>query len=396
MIRNIAGNALTASAGFFAVVAVMLNSPGLFYMATALLAMIGGSRLQAYYSVRGLRFERTASESVTVGDPVRVEITVWSRWRLKRPLLTIRDALPPRLVFSDRSYSMPIAPAPDQPVQTHYSFIPLRRGVFRWSGIQVVGTDALGIVAISRDYRTETTELIVLPRPIPVSVDLPTAAGWGISEAESGQSRGAGLEPRGIRQYQTGDSLRHVHWRSSARAGQLLVKEFEAGSHATVAFLLQLTDGTEVGSGGETTFEIMCGHLMYLAANFLRQGARVELPQFEIKPVTGSIEERLDLIAGALAHASPERTNSYAEELQSSIRKLVAGSALFPMIAIADPELPLAAGGSGHVKVVPLVYNAASFGKLRASQRSAADPSYLGELESAGMFPVMMPSYGEI
>ena len=88
---------------------------------------------------------------------------------------------------------------------------------------------------------------------------LPAAAGWGISEAESGQTRGAGLEPRGVRAYSAGDSLRHVHWRSSAKTGQLLVKEFEAGTHAAAAFLIQRKDGTEIGEGAATSLETMCG-----------------------------------------------------------------------------------------------------------------------------------------
>lgn len=397
MIRRIAGIGLGTSAFFLAVVAVMLNSPSLFYMGTALLAMIGASRLQAYLSVRGLRFERITPESVSVGEPVRVEITVWSLTRIRRPLLTIRDALPPKLPYRDRSLSMPIAPSVEAPVRTHYSFVPLKRGKYRWSGIRVVGTDALGIVSVDKEYRTESTQLTVLPQAIPVQVELPTAAGWGISEAESGQSRGAGLEPRGIREYQSGDSLRHVHWRSSARAGQLLVKEFEAGSHATVAFVLQMTSGTEVGSGAETSFELMCGHLMFLAGRFLRQGARVELPQFYLASSRGSVDERLALIAEALAGAKVESNHNLAADIYDILGRLVPGSAVFVMHAVADESLLSISGlGAAQVKIVPLVYDAEHFGEKNLRVRSAAEGRYLSALETSGMTPVLMPAYGEI
>ncbi|HWA82139.1 MAG TPA: DUF58 domain-containing protein, partial [Fimbriimonadaceae bacterium] len=257
--RRLASLGLSTSAVFLAVVAVMLNSPNLFYMGTALVCTIAACRLQAWLSVRGLRFERVAPDSVSIGDLVTVEITVWSEHRIRRPLITVWDNLPPRLLYTDRSPSFPVAPAHDAGIRTHYSFRPMRRGKFRWSGLQAVGTDALGLITMDREYKTNVAELTVLPVPIPVSVELPMASGWGISEAESGQSRGAGLEPRGVRQYQYGDSLRHVHWRSSARSGQLLVKEFEAGSYASVAFMIQRTNGTEIGEGGETSLELMCG-----------------------------------------------------------------------------------------------------------------------------------------
>src|SRR5437762_909849 len=144
--RRLASIGLSTSAIFLAVVAVMLNSPNLFYMGTALVCTVAACRLQAWLSVRGLRFERVAPDSVGVGELVTVEITVWSEHRIRRPLITIWDDLPPRLLHSDRCPSFPVAPAFDAGIQTHYSFRPLKRGKYRWSGLLAVGTDALGLV----------------------------------------------------------------------------------------------------------------------------------------------------------------------------------------------------------------------------------------------------------
>src|ERR1051325_1126906 len=111
--RRLASLGLTTSAIFLAVVAVMLNSPNLFYMGTALLCTIAACRLQAWLSVRGLKFDRVAPESVAIGELVTVEITVQSEIKVKRPLITIWDNLPPRLMHTDRSPSLPVAPAFD-------------------------------------------------------------------------------------------------------------------------------------------------------------------------------------------------------------------------------------------------------------------------------------------
>lgn len=398
MIRRLASIGVTTSAMFLAVVAVMLNSPNLFYMGTALICTIAACRLQAWLSVRGLRFERVAPESVSVGDVVTVEITVWSEHRVRRPLITIWDNLPPRLVHSDRSPSFPVAPAFDIGIQTQYSFRPLRRGKYRWSGLSAVGTDALGLVTMSREYTTNTAEFTVLPAPIPVAVELPVAAGWGISEAESGQSRGAGLEPRGVREYQYGDSLRHVHWRTSARVGHLLVKEFEAGSHASVAFLIQRTTGSEIGEGMETSLELMCGHVAYLAEQFLRLGAKVELPL--IQGDDSQRGDRLRQIYEGLATIQADVNHGLGEDVRQAVRELTPGSSIFVMLAVADQTLPQAiasAAGSG-VRIVPLLYDAHSFevDKPKSRIESAVAAEYLDHLRVTGVSPIVMPGYGSL
>ena len=133
--RSVVGLALGMAALFFAIVAILINTPILFYMGTALIATIAASRLQAWLSVRGLRFRREIPDAVKVGDPVTINLSVWSERKLRRPLITVLDTLPSRLVHTDKTISTPIAPAFDNPIRTQYRFRPIRRGVYRWSGI---------------------------------------------------------------------------------------------------------------------------------------------------------------------------------------------------------------------------------------------------------------------
>jgi uncharacterized protein (DUF58 family) len=399
--RNVAGFALTTSSAFLAVVAIMLNAPSLFYMGTALIATIGACHLQAWLSVKGLRFERIAPASARIGDLVTVEIVVWSYRKIRRPLITILDKLPARLHVSFVSPSLPIAPAYDLPIQTQYQFRAVRRGKYKWTGVVVQGTDALGLVTKQREYETPPTELTVLPRPIPVAVDLPAAAGWGISEAESGQTRGAGIEPRGVRGYVSGDSLRHVHWRSSAKTGQLLVKEFEAGTHAAAAFLFQRTRGTDIGSGASSSLDLMCGHAVFMAENFLRQGARVEFPGLDSGASHISPHERVNEIYEVLAGVQADREQTVGSEIAAMRGVLPAGSVLFVMLTVADETLPGAVvqmAGTG-TQVITLLYDGAAFATAKkdvaawkgSNKRPASDPMYIEQLRSAGAYPVVMP-----
>ena len=383
--RSIVGLALGMAALFFAIVAILINTPILFYMGTALIATIAASRLQAWFSVRGLRFERMAPDAVKVGDTVTINIVVWSERKMRRPLITVSDALPTKLVYSDKSVSTPIAPAFDQPIRTQYRFRPLKRGVFKWSGIEAVGTDALGLVVMTKVYETEPVKLTVLPRPIPVSVELPVAQGWGISEAESGQSRGAGLEPRGVREYSSGDSLRHIHWASTARRGQLLVKEFEAGSHTAASIVLQLTKGSELGAGATTTLEHMCGNAIYLAEHLMTQGAMVQFPTLEGRPNRTSGAERVNEIYEMLAQVQADHPTTVSSEIHTNIKLLPPGSILIFMLSIADPGMvglirQLRAIG---VQVVAMIYgHGPEYGS--PAGMAASDIRYMDQLESAG------------
>jgi len=395
--RNVAGTALALCAGFFAFVALMVNSPSLFYMAMALIVMLVVSRFQAWLAVKALRFERVAPESVRIGELVTVEITVWSERRIRRPLITIFDMLPRNLPVAGRSPSLPIAPAYDLPIRSQYQFRPLRRGRYRWTKLIVEGTDALGIATKFKEYETTAAEILVLPQPVPVSIDLPTAAGWGISEAESGQTRGAGLEPRGVRPFVAGDSLRHVHWRSSARAGQLLVKEFEAGTHASAAFLFQLTKGTDIGDQVHTTLTAMCGHVAFLAEGFLRQGARVEFPGLESLASHGSPAERINEIYELLAGVEATWTEPVTQTLLAAATNLPVGSVVFVLISVQDPALPTVISQvelKGTI-IVPLIYDAGQLDS-RYRSRSAADPGYVQKLRVAGTSPILMPTEAQL
>jgi uncharacterized protein (DUF58 family) len=394
-LRNIAGFALTWASVFIAVVAILVNSPALFYMGTGLIATLGACRLQAWLACKALRFERVTPDSVSVGDLVTVEIQVWSERKVRRPLITVFDKLPKQLPVAGLSPSLPIAPAYDFPIRTLYQFRPGRSGKYTWHGLTVVGTDALGLVAHAKEYETPVAEMTVLPRPIPVHIDLPIATGWGISEAQSGSLRGAGLEPWGVRNYVYGDSLRHVHWPSTARTGQLLVKEFEAGTHAGAAFILQSSEGSDIGVGARSSLEMMKGHAVFLAESFLRQGARIELPGLDRRPSHGSHQERLNEIYEDLAGLAATSATPVSDVVRNCGLGMTPGSMVFVSISVVDDGMPGAIGvlASRGIVVVPLLYDAARFdAKFRG--RPATDPAFTRELRAAGASPIPMPLEG--
>lgn len=396
MFRRTARIVPSYAALFLAIMAISINSPALFYMATAMVATILACRLQAWLAVRGLRLERLAPPAVHVGEVVTISATVWSEHKIKRPLILIRDQLPEALKVADRTPCFPIAPSFDQPIQTRYSFRPLRRGRFRWRNVEVSGTDALGLVEMTKNYLADYAELTVYPARIPISLDLRPAGGsWGTTEAESGKFRGSGIEPRGVREYQPGDPQRYVHWASSARSGRLMVKEFEAGATLSAMFVLQARRGTDIGAG-LSTFEVMCGHAVYLSEQFLKMGADVRFPAFTEAPSRArEYQERIREINDLLAGVQPDQSGDLASSVAAARAEIEGGGSLYVMIAVADPELPNVLSSLHDVEVVCLIYDAAAYdAKTRVT--SAASPEYLAELRAAGAKVHLTPAVSEV
>ncbi len=407
MIRVVAGIVPAVSSMFLLLMAILVNSSALFYMSTAMIALIMASRVQAYLSVRGLRFERVATHRATVGQRVDIALTVWSEKRIKRPLIIVQDQLPSKLKIKELSPSLPIAPCFDQPVRATYSFIPMKRGRYSWHRVLVSGTDALGLVSMSRVFETEPMEVTVYPVAIPVDVPIAPSFGWGQGDIEQGVSRGSGIEPRGIRDYASGDPLRFVHWKSVAKGGRLLVKEFESGAPSGACFFLQQTLGSDItppdytlkdqaiqgATQGVSTLEAMCGHAKFMAEAMLRLGSIVKFPGLEVGDSPSyQPEERLAQIDEILLNVQADKASRISEDLSSASAKLGSGASIYLFLTIADPSLPAVLRELAYSHKVCLVYDPADYsGQSRDTLNSAASPEYLAHLQAAGAEIRVMP-----
>lgn len=376
------------------VMAVLVSSPPLFYMATAVIVTLLASRLQAFLAVRYLRFDRFVPAAVGIGEKVVVEVVVWSERRIKRPLVQVRDVLPTNLVVKDAVRSLPVAPSYDQPIKTYYSFRPMRRGRYSWSSLVVYGTDALGLVTLEKLHRTQQSDLVVYPAPIPVDVELRPRLGWGISELDSGKVKGSGLEPRSIREYAAGDPLKSVHWRSSARRGILMVKEFETGSGIELNFIIQTQAGTESGNSDKSSFEAMCGHALYMADQYLKQGAAVRFPVQEGPSVAHDHPEvRIRQVREILTDIQANETTTLAQTVERVIPTLSEGASLVLFLSALDPALPGVIASQPQVRAVCLLYDLDLYrsGNDRNTFGTSTKPEYIAELERAGAETHVMP-----
>ena len=117
--------------------------------------------------------------------------------------------------------------APNQEAEVRVELTPLRRGVLRFTGVTLARPDPLGLLRALTTVPLPQTVLI-LPRRYPVpAIALPGTAKYQEGGVALAASVGQSDEYVALRDYRHGDPLRHIHWRSWARVGQPVVKEFE-------------------------------------------------------------------------------------------------------------------------------------------------------------------------
>jgi uncharacterized protein (DUF58 family) len=108
------------------------------------------------------------------------------------------------------------------------------RGEVGARGWRIYSSDPLGFF---RDVRPvpDATVVLVLPRFRSLADRIPPRE---LEAATAAPRAGSGNELFGIREYRPGDSLRRIHWRSSARRGELVVREYEPPGMRTVSILV--------------------------------------------------------------------------------------------------------------------------------------------------------------
>jgi len=117
--------------------------------------------------------------------------------------------------------------APRQEVEVGLEVTPLKRGILRFTGLTFARPDPLGLFrALAKMTLPQST--LILPRRYPVPpVALPGSMKYQEGGVAMASNVGQSEDFVSLRDYRHGDPLRHIHWRTWARAGKPVVKEFE-------------------------------------------------------------------------------------------------------------------------------------------------------------------------
>jgi uncharacterized protein (DUF58 family) len=207
----------------------------LFYLLLALLAL---SYLWAWSNLRGLRVLReTFTHRTQVGEQARERITIRNIWPLPKLWVELRD-------HSDMPQhgSGFVTYLPGHDRRRWVARTPCTmRGKYTLGPATLVSGDPFGIFRLERQVEG-TSEVLVYPQttPLPGFV-LPSAE---LPGGQDVKSRTYHVTPNvsTIREYAPGDSFNRIHWRSTARQGRLMVKEFELDPTAEVYLVLDMQE----------------------------------------------------------------------------------------------------------------------------------------------------------
>jgi uncharacterized protein (DUF58 family) len=226
-----AGWLLAGLTVFFFGVATNTMAGWMYALSGATLALLGIAAVLPARSLRSIEVRRRPIEPVSAGDQITVELEIENRAHQPKTLLQVVDILP--FVLGE-PVVLPIEVIKPQSIyRVTYYLQASRRGVYRWLEVQLRTGAPLGLFWCRRS-RPVKAVAVVYPQVLPLST-CPLIDRIGQEDSPQfydrsrSQNATEGLT-RTLRPYRHGDPTRLIHWRTSARYGELRVRELEVAA----------------------------------------------------------------------------------------------------------------------------------------------------------------------
>ncbi len=276
---------------------------------------------------------RIPGARVTAGQTIEVSLDLRNDGRLRTGMLLLEDKCPPAL--------RPAPPArprflvggirPGSTATVTYRVTAAVRGRSGIGPLEVTTRDPFGLARRTRGYERRN-ELLVYPRVD----DLVGTAPPGTKMGAGGRRRrlDAGTEFHTVREYRVGDDLRHVHWPSTARRQQLMVRQNEERSTTQATVLLDARGHRHTGAGEQSTFETAVSAAASVLVHMEAAGYETRLVTTSDRRPTASMpaQRHLDRLA--------EVTLEDDGDLRASVERLRTTEGLVVMVLAPAPPRP--------------------------------------------------------
>jgi uncharacterized protein (DUF58 family) len=366
--------------GLLLIIGFAVHQGGPFLVGLVLLIGAGASYLSHHHCLDGVEFRRTfVPRRAFYGEDITLTLEVTNRKLLPLSWLEVTDELPEEIVptrgriipslrqrrqhlvhlFSLRWYER---------VRRRVTITCTARGYFPMGPARLRSGDLFGITSHGRTLES-TDHLIVYPRVVPLeALGLPALHPLGDYRAP----RPLLEDPTrtiGVREYQTTDPLRSIHWKATARTGRLQTRQYEATTTHRLAVLLNMDTLGEYAeyrgfvrpllelnimvAASVAAWAVDHGHPVGLFANgYLPEGLR----RVRIAPALGTAH--LTNVLEALAKVFPTPVMPLGDLMALEGSSLPWGTTAIVVTAVIDP--PMLAGiarlqDSGHGVVLVLI-----------------------------------------
>lgn len=321
----------------------------------------------AWYNVRNLSVTADRrTDRAQVGQEAQEMIDVHNRGILPKLWIEVEDPsdLP-------RHRSRRVVLVPPRGHRTWVVDTPLtRRGLFDWGPVRVVSSDPFGLFRRVEHFGGRQ-QILVYP---PV-VDLPHFHAPPANLPGEGRFRKRThyVTPNasGVREYAPGDAFNRIHWKSTARTGEMMVKTFELDPASDIWIVQDLERRTNAGSGEESTEEYGVRIAASLARHYLLNNRSVGLITFgrdlrvtEAERGPQQLTRVLEVLATVAAVGDAPLSNLLMEEQ----RRFGRHTTLIIITAATDDHWLTAVQSLAQrgVRVAVVLVDASSFGANRS------------------------------
>ncbi|MEO6206915.1 MAG: DUF58 domain-containing protein [Candidatus Limnocylindrales bacterium] len=379
MIRRLQALAL---ATILVVAAFSTGRPFLFFLLYLAILIIGGSYIMVRLGLSDLEAGYAVSQlHGHVGDRMRVTYTVRNRSRVRKPWLEIHNpttlpgGLPGRAITlagnAERSW---LIRAPLS-----------RRGHFRIEPLHIRTGDPFGFFEASATVG-QGVSVVVYPRLEPLPLWRLPAASLEGSHASPERTLQTTPLATTVRPYAPGDSMNRIHWRSTARHGEIQVKEFELEQTADAWLILDLQRGIQAGHGEESTTEAAIRAAAAIADRALSEnravGMTINAGRTAYLPADRGGRQHQKVMQ-LLAAVEADSSSPLVETLIGSVGRLRRGMTAVVITASLDPSWvrPLASLRARGVACVAITLDVNAYANAGAAD--PADPAGRAQAEAA-------------
>ncbi|GAA0324008.1 DUF58 domain-containing protein [Actinoallomurus spadix] len=221
---------------------------GLLILALPLLSVLVVSRTR--YRLTCSR--RASPTRFAAGGEAQVNVLLENVSRLPTGILLIEDQVPYTLGGRARFVIDRIEPGGGR--EMAYRVRADVRGRYAVGPLTVRLADPFGLVELVRSFSAADV-ITVTPAIVPLPAGRPTGSWTGGGESRARLVAGAGDDDVTPREYRHGDDLRRVHWRSTARRGELMVRREEQQWQTSGTLFLDTRRTAHWGDGPGASFE---------------------------------------------------------------------------------------------------------------------------------------------
>ncbi|MCY0917897.1 DUF58 domain-containing protein [Streptomyces sp. H27-G5] len=211
---------------------------------------------------------------VPAGGEARVQLRMDNTSRMPTGLLMLQDRVP--YVLGPRPRFVLDRVEPGGRREVSYRVRSDLRGRYPLGPLQLRLTDPFGMVELTRSFSTYDT-LTVIPRTEALPAVRLTGEANGHGDGSRRSLALAGDDDVIPREYRRGDDLRRVHWRSTARYGELMVRREEQPQRTKATVLLDTRADAYRGAGPDSAFEWAVSGAASTLVHLLEQGFSARL-----------------------------------------------------------------------------------------------------------------------